>query len=276
MPNRANLQQVFRHKGKHHSTQRKQSKAMAESSYDEALRRLLVHEGGYSNHPSDPGGPTNFGITIIDYRKYIKGDGTAADVRAMTVDQAKGIYRPKYWNAMRCDELPAGVDYCIFDYGVNSGIGRAGKVLRRLLGMPDNTSVVTDVVLTAARACDPKVLAAALCDERLRFLQSLKTWPVFGAGWGRRVREVRAAALAMANKTAVPPATDRPATSAPSKGCVPLNDSARKTTTGGTLAAGGAAAAQSSDSATIVIVLELTVAIAVGAWFFWHWQQRRQ
>jgi lysozyme family protein len=240
------------------------------------LRRLLVHEGGYSNHPSDPGGPTNFGITLIDYRKYIKGDGTAADVRAMTVEQAKAIYRKRYWDAQRDDELPPGVDYCVFDYGVNSGIGRSGKVLRRLVGLPDNTSAVTDQVLSLVRARDPKVLAAAICDERLRFLKSLKTWPVFGAGWGRRVREVRAVALAMANKTAAPPAADHPAVPAPGKGSVPFNDPARKTTIGGTLAAGGAAAAQSSDGATFVIVLVLTVAIAAGAWFFWHWWQRRQ
>ena len=85
---------------------------MTASNYDEALRRLLAHEGGYTNHPSDPGGPTNFGITIADYRKYVKPDATAADVRAMKIDEAKTIYRKRYWDAQRCDELPAGVDYC--------------------------------------------------------------------------------------------------------------------------------------------------------------------
>jgi lysozyme family protein len=177
---------------------------MTASSYDAALARLLAHEGGYTNHPADPGGPTNFGITIVDYRKYVKPDATAADVRGMKLDEAKAIYRAKYWDAQRCDALPAGVDYAVFDYGVNSGIGRSGKVLRRVLRLPDGTSVVNDAVIAAAGAVDAKVLIAAICDERLRFLQSLKTWPVFGAGWGRRVAEVRAAALAMA--TAVPAA----------------------------------------------------------------------
>ena len=116
---------------------------MASSTYDEALRRLLVHEGGYSNHPSDPGGPTNFGITLADYRKYVEPDATADDVRDMSVDEAKAIYRKRYWDAQRCDELPCGVDYSVFDYGVNSGIGRSGKVLRRVVGLPDNTSAVT-------------------------------------------------------------------------------------------------------------------------------------
>jgi lysozyme family protein len=171
---------------------------MAASSYDDALARLLVHEGGYTNHPADPGGPTNFGITIYDYRKYVKPDATAADVRAMKLSEAKGIYRAKYWDAQRCDELPAGVDYAVFDYGVNSGIGRSGKVLRRVLKIADNTGVIADTVIAAAHAADAKALIVAICDERLRFLQGLRTWGVFGAGWGRRVAEVRSVALAMA------------------------------------------------------------------------------
>ncbi|MFN3659583.1 MAG: glycoside hydrolase family 108 protein, partial [Pseudolabrys sp.] len=171
---------------------------MAERNFQASLDRLLRHEGGYTNHPSDPGGPTNFGITIAVYRKYVKPNATAADVRAMTVAEAKTIYRARYWDAQRCDELPAGVDYAVFDYGVNSGIGRSGKVLRRVLRLPDNTSAVSDAVIAAARAANASGLVAAICDERLRFLQALKTWPVFGKGWGRRVAEVRAAALAMA------------------------------------------------------------------------------
>jgi len=116
----------------------------------------------------------------------------------MKLDQAKIIYREKYWDAQRCDELPPGVDYVIFDYGVNSGIGRSGKVLRRMLRLPDDTIAVTDAVVAAAHAVDPKTLIVDICDERLRFLQSLKTWPVFGTGWERRVAEVKPTALQMA------------------------------------------------------------------------------
>jgi lysozyme family protein len=173
---------------------------MAASSYDEALARLLVHEGGYSNHPSDPGGPTNGGITIFDARAYWKKDATAADVREMPVEVAKDIYRSKYWGAMRCDELPTGVDYAAFDYGVNSGIGRSGRVLRRILGLSDETSAVTDEVIVAAKRRSAAAVIDAICDERLAFLQGLRTWSTFGNGWGRRVREVRAAALAMTSK----------------------------------------------------------------------------
>jgi lysozyme family protein len=176
---------------------------MATQSYDEALRRVLVHEGGYTNHPSDPGGPTNFGITLADYRRYVKPNATAADVRAMSVGVAKAIYRKRYWDTQRCDELPVGLDYSIFDYGVNSGIGRSGRVLRRLVGLPENTNIVTDQVLAAVAKRDPKTLINGMNDERLRFLRGLGTWSVFGAGWSRRVAEVRAASLHMADQAGV-------------------------------------------------------------------------
>lgn len=245
---------------------------MAASSYDEALRRLLAHEGGYSNHPSDPGGPTNFGITIFDYRKYVNPNGTAADVRAMPVEVAKKIYREKYWNVMRGDELPAGVDYCIFDYAVNSGTGRAPKVLQRLIAAPV-TGRMDDTTIKLARARDAKRLIGEICDERLAFLQSLKTWPVFGNGWGRRVREVRAAALAMAEKAAAPVAAT-PA--APGKGVVPGGNAKPSGWAGALAAAGAAIAAQMQAPDIIFAVLAFSFVAALGTFFVWRWRRRRQ
>src|SRR5204862_2044385 len=159
---------------------------MSADCYAASIRRLLLSEGGYVNHPSDPGGPTNFGITLRDYRRYVKADATAADVRAMKVEDAKAIYRAKYWNLMCGDDLPAGVDYCVFDYAVNSGTGRAPKVLQRVLGA-SVTGRMDDATLAATRRRDARTTVQAICDERLRFLQGLKTWPVFGKGWGKRV-----------------------------------------------------------------------------------------
>lgn len=176
---------------------------MATWTYDEALARLLAHEGGYCNHPADPGGPTNFGITIYDYRRYAKPDATAADVKAMTVDEAKRIYRAKYWDAQACDALPAGIDYAVFDYGVNSGIGRSKKVLQRVVGVTAD-GVLGPQTLRAAAQSDPKIVIAGICDERLRFLKGLRTWSVFGRGWSRRVAEVEAVALAFAANASAP------------------------------------------------------------------------
>lgn len=146
---------------------------MSADCYAESIRCLLKSEGGFVNHPSDPGGPTNFGITLGDYRKYVKADASAADIRAMNVDEAKAIYRAKYWGAMRGDELPAGVDYCVFDYAVNSGTGRAPKVLQRVLGIPV-TGWMDDATVAAARGREARALVQAICDERMRFLQALK------------------------------------------------------------------------------------------------------
>lgn len=229
---------------------------MAASSYDLALARLLKHEGGYSNHPSDPGGPTRFGITIHDYRRYIDGNGTADDVRNMKLSQAAAIYRAHYWDALRCDDLPAGLDYALFDYGVNSGTGRAAKVMARLTGQTAG-NIMTDPVLTAIRKTDSQALIVRLCDERLAFLKSLKTWPVFGAGWSRRVAEVRRDALAMAKGT---------------------NGKARA---GGAAASvvAGAAGAQAAHVAGAPLWLTLVIAVtgmALAGWLGWKYGRKRR
>jgi lysozyme family protein len=245
---------------------------MAKENFREALRRLLQHEGGYSNHPSDPGGPTKFGITIHDYRRYINARAGAADVRAMTLEQARSIYRDNYWAALNCDALPAGVDYAVFDYGVNSGIGRSGKVLRRLVGLPAHTHAVTVEVIAAVSQRDSRAIIGAICDERLRFLRSLKTWQVFGNGWSRRVREVRAAALEMAAARAVTP--DRESAGAGAthgvggRGQVPAPNGARRILhTGVPLSALGIFAAAHDWVAAHPVATGLAVAVlASGIW----------
>ncbi len=247
---------------------------MAHANFAEALRRLLAHEGGYANHPSDPGGPTNWGITIHDARAHWKKGATADDVRAMPRSVAEDIYKAKYWDALRCGELPGGVDYAVFDYGVNSGIGRSGKVLRRVLGLSDATHVVTDGVLATVRARDASSIVAAICDERMAFLRRLKTWPVFGRGWSRRVADVRGVALrlALSEKTAVEPEPVR----APGKGAVPHARAAQQATAGGLVAAGGVLAhhAAASPGAALAILAAAFGLTALG-WWFWHWRQRR-
>ncbi len=166
-------------------------------NYDRCLAEVLEQEGGYSNDPGDPGGPTKYGITIFDARMYWKHGATAADVRAMPLDVAKQIYRSKYWDAISGDELPSGVDLAVFDYGVNSGIHRAVMVLQRLLGVADD-GVIGPHTLDTLKSHSPRILVTDICNERLSFLQRLKTWRLFGRGWGRRVAEVKALGLKMA------------------------------------------------------------------------------
>lgn len=250
---------------------------MAAANYDACLARVLKHEGGYSNHPSDPGGPTNFGITIHDFRRYIKAAGTSADVRDMKLADAAKIYRSRYWDALRCDALPGGLDYAVFDYGVNSGIGRAAKVMQRLLGTGNGTAM-TDALIAAARKASPSDLIARLCDERLAFLKSLRTWPVFGAGWGRRVAEVRRDALAMARGAAVVPPSPVPANG---KANVPRPTTIRAVTTAGAVVATGgtarAAAASGAPWLLIIAILVAGAACAIAGWIGWTlWHKHRQ
>lgn len=250
---------------------------MARSTYDMALARVLRHEGGYTNHPSDPGGPTNFGITIHDYRRYIDRSGKAADVRNMKLADAAKIYRARYWDALRCDDLPAGLDYAVFDYGVNSGIGRAARVMRRLMGLSAGDAM-NDATLAAIGKASPQTIIARLCDERLAFLRTLKTWPVFGAGWGRRVAEVRRDATAMAQGKLVPAAASQPGGG---KGQVPVPTRARAGTAAGGVAAGaGAAQIAHSGGASLTITLAwiaVGIALAAASWLgFSLWRRHTQ
>jgi lysozyme family protein len=244
------------------------------SSYPTAIKAVLAHEGGYTNHPADPGGPTNWGITIADARMYWLPNATAADVRAMPLSVAQEIYKKRYWDAQKCDLLPAGLDYSVFDYGVNSGIGRSGKVLRRILGLSDATSVVTQEVLDAVAKRDTKSLIIAMNDERLRFLKALRTWPTFGGGWGRRVAEVRAMSIQLASGKVAAAATPTPGTETMAKGDVPppkpptsnATKAAGAATAGTTVVVGGAAAAvQQGISVWVVLGSMLGASLALGA-----------
>lgn len=160
-------------------------------NYAECERRVLLSEGGYTNNPRDPGGPTNWGITLEDARLHWKPDATAEDVRAMPKAVAEQIYKTKYWDALDGDALPSGVDYTVFDYGVNSGIGRSGRVLRAVLGLDQHDWHVDSDVLTRLADVDPVHVVDAINTERMAFLMGLSTWPTFGGGWGRRVVSVK-------------------------------------------------------------------------------------
>lgn len=173
-------------------------------NYADSLKRLLVHEGGYTNHPADPGGPTNFGITLADYRRYCKPTATAVDVKTMTLSEAQTIYKSKYWDALRCDDLPSGVDYAVFDFGVNSGITRSAKYLQSILGV-EQDGKIGDETLIALVGFPAASVVTSLCDARLAFLKKIKTWPSFGKGWARRVAEVKAQSLKLAREMPPPP-----------------------------------------------------------------------
>ena len=167
------------------------------SGFSRALKAVLVHEGGKVDHPADPGGKTNAGVTQRVYDGYRRRQGREPrDVYAMSQAERDSIYRQQYWNAVRGDDLPSGIDYVLFDGAVNSGPGQAIKWLQRALG-PRYTGRIDGVMATVTLDAldahpDHAALIDAICDRRMAFLRALRTWRTFGKGWTRRVAAVRA------------------------------------------------------------------------------------
>ncbi|MET7247859.1 glycosyl hydrolase 108 family protein [Methylobacterium sp. EM32] len=178
---------------------------MAATTFERALPLVLTHEGGWSDDPADPGGATNLGVTIGTLSLWLGRPATRAEVRALTPASVAPLYQRRFWDAIQGDALPTGLDYALFDFAVNSGPKRAVIGLQRALGIADDGRL-GPVTLAALQGRDVPALVNALCDGRLAFLRALSTWPRFGRGWGRRVEEVRAAALVLHAASAQPTA----------------------------------------------------------------------
>lgn len=167
-------------------------------NYTACLAAVLKYEGGYSDHPRDPGGATMKGITQAVYDDWRKKRGLPTQpVRQIAQSEVEAIYRQNYWDVIKGDDLPSGLDLALFDYAVNSGPNRAVKHLQAVLGLTQD-GVMGPATLAAAQK-NPDAWKA-LCDRRLSFLRSLSTWSVFGAGWGNRVSDVRRKAALLAEK----------------------------------------------------------------------------
>ena len=157
---------------------------------------VLREEGGFVDNPADPGGATNMGITLRTLSAWRHASASVEDVRDLSVDEAERIYRANYWNAMRCDSLPAGVDLMVFDFGVNAGPEESICSLQRAAGVPADGRLGPETLAAVSRM-NPADLTSRLADERLDFYRGLSTFSTFGAGWTRRVDEVKADALKM-------------------------------------------------------------------------------
>lgn len=180
-------------------------------SFPPSVANVLVSEGGAActNHPADPGGWTKYGVTLKDVRAYVKPAATGADVCALSRDQAVTIYDGKYW-LHRCvhgELLPAGLDYSLFDYGVNAGVNRAGVVLRRILQVNAERCDVSDGVMLQVLSRDQVELIRAIAAERRRFYGNLiaakPSLGVFRNGWMARANAVERISLKMAGAPAL-------------------------------------------------------------------------
>ena len=166
-------------------------------NWDASFEMVLKHEGGFVNHPKDPGGMTNLGVTRANWELYLDRDVTEEDMRALTPEMVKPFYKHNYWDRIRGDDLPSGLDYAAYDLAVNSGTGRAAKYLQRIAGVMED-GVIGPQSLKAIQKCDAKSAVDAICTIRLNFLRDLDTFDTFGKGWTTRVNDVMTKATEMA------------------------------------------------------------------------------
>jgi len=148
------------------------------SAFERAIERVLGHEGGYVNDPTDPGGETKWGISKRAFPQY--------NIRAITRDDAIGIYKEHYWERAKCDKLPEAISFQLLDAAVNHGIGTAIRFLQRAIGVADD-GVIGPVSLAAVGRCNPTVVVLLFNKERLLFYTKLSGWAFYGRGWVARV-----------------------------------------------------------------------------------------
>ena len=153
--------------------------------FDTAFHKLLGHEGGYVNHSQDPGGETNWGITIAVARQ----NGYEGSMSSLPVGVAKEIYRKMYWNAVRAEEMPSKLRYALFDAAVNSGVSQAIKWLQRAVNVSDD-GILGPKTLAAVISQDQSKVFDSMVAQRLKFMASLSNWPAFGRGWARRIAAI--------------------------------------------------------------------------------------
>jgi lysozyme family protein len=159
-----------------------------QKNYDKCLKAILHHEGGYVNHPKDPGGETNLGVTKRVYEEH----GGTKDMKDLTVEDVAPIYKKGYWDKMKGDDLPSGLDLCVFDFGVNAGPGRSAKYLQTMIGTVADGGIGPNTLKAVANYVEEVGLEQAVenfQEARQGYYEKLSTFDTFGKGWTRRVTE---------------------------------------------------------------------------------------
>lgn len=169
--------------------------------FSTCLAIVLGHEGGFANDPQDPGGPTMMGITQETLAAWRGKPVTAEEVRALTRSEARAIYRTNYWNRLRCDDLPPGLDLMLFDFGVNAGVGRSARFLQGIVGARID-GAIGPLTLAAVRRFPVGYVLDRFADRKEEHYRGLATFPRFGRGWLRRAADVNARAKKMAEGVA--------------------------------------------------------------------------
>jgi len=174
------------------------------SNWKQAFEQMLASEGGFTDDTRDPGnalpdgraGSTMLGVTQYNWEQHIGHQVTHDQMRKLTPADVEPLYKKKYWDAVRADELPSGIDYMVFDMGVNAGPGRAIKLLQSAVGVPADGGL-GPISMAAVLAADPVELIEKFSAEKEAFYRSLKTFETYGKGWLNRVAAVKVKANSM-------------------------------------------------------------------------------
>ncbi len=169
-------------------------------NFKKSLEMLLHHEGGFVNHPKDPGGVTNLGVTKKVFEKWVGREVSIEEMKDLTHEDVAPIYKKNYWDKLKGDDLPNGLDFAAFDWGVNSGNGRPAKVIQKYIGATQD-GAIGPKSLTLIAENDPSKIIQYLYEQRQKFYESLKHFKTFGKGWTRRNQETLKASMEMANET---------------------------------------------------------------------------
>jgi lysozyme family protein len=167
-----------------------------QSNWGNAFKMMLASEGGYVNHPSDPGGMTNLGVTKRVWEEWVGRESNEKEMRSLTPEMVEPLYKRKFWDACKCDDMPTGVDYLVFDFAVNAGVGRSAKILQTAVGVPADGGI-GPITLAAVNAQDPADLIEKFSDAKESFYRSLSTFDTFGKGWLNRVAAVKVKSSSM-------------------------------------------------------------------------------
>lgn len=165
-------------------------------NFPKSLALVLKSEGGFSNHPHDPGKITNLGVTQNTWEAYVGHQVDEAEMRGLTPEIVAPFYKTKYWNPCKCDQLPLGIDYAVFDFAVNAGVSRASKTMQSALGTAAD-GIVGPATIGVAVNADPDHFLEKFSAAKEQFYRNLPTFEHFGKGWLRRVAEVKQAADGM-------------------------------------------------------------------------------
>jgi len=243
---------------------------MAKATFAKAMPHVFTEEGGYVDNPKDPGGATNLGITISTLSAWEGRNVTKDEVKALTKAKATTIYHANFWNKIDGDALPAGVDYAVLDFAINSGPARAVKFLQRIVGVAQD-GVIGAKTLAAVQKMSADRIINALSDDRAAWLKTLGTFKDFGKGWLARVSRVRNRALAFTRNSDVATSSAIPAPAKAIQADTSLKDILKKPEAWGPasgVVTGIAASASGPGPLQWAFAFAMVALVLVGIWYF--------